>query len=328
MARRIGEHAAIAVALAVLIVGEAGRLLTGAPVPFLLLSMVALAGMALANILMPSLVRRHYPDRIGLATALYSLVLTIGVTSASMATVPIAQATLGWRGGLAAWVVTAVAALLCWVPLLRAGDPRRTAAHHRVTLAQVARTRLGWALAVFFGIQSAQAYSIFGWLPSVYRSAGIDEVQAGLLLGIATGVGIVPAFLIPAYVARTGNPSVLFVTIIAFLVTGYLGLLIAPTTAPWLWAVCLALGTASFPLLLALFGTRAATPAATAALSGFGQSVGYLIATLGPLSFGVLHAATGGWTASIMLQLVLIVPMLIAGLHACRPQLIEDQIRD
>lgn len=328
VARRFGDHLAIGIALVLLIVGQLGRLMVDGSASFLLLSMVALSGMALANVLMPSLVRRHYPGRIGMATALYSLTMTIGVTLASATTVPLANALGGWRAAFVAWVVAAAAALLCWLPLL--GQRERVRSHElaRVTLGQIARTRLGWALAVFFGIQSSQAYSIFGWLPSVYRSAGLDEVQAGLMLGIATGVGIIPAFLIPAYVARTRNPSVLFVSLMVFLVAGYLGLMLAPTSAPWLWAVFLALGTASFPLLLALFGTRARTPVATAALSGFAQSVGYVIATLGPLSFGILHARTDSWTPSIVLQLVLVVPMLIAGLYACRPLLVEDQLKD
>lgn len=326
VARRFGDHMAIGIALVLLIVGQVGRLMVDGSASFLLLSMVALSGMALANVLMPSLVRRHYPGRIGMATALYSLTMTIGVTLASATTVPLANALGGWRAAFVAWVVAASAALLCWLPLLGQREPVRSHELARVTLGQIARTRLGWALAVFFGIQSSQAYSIFGWLPSVYRSAGLDEVQAGLMLGIATGVGIIPAFLIPAYVARTKNPSVLFVSLMVFLVAGYLGLMLAPTSAPWLWAVFLALGTASFPLLLALFGTRARTPVATAALSGFAQSVGYVIATLGPLSFGILHARTDSWTPSIVLQLVLVVPMLIAGLYACRPLLVEDQL--
>ncbi len=326
VARRFGDHLAIGIALVLLIVGQVGRLMVDGSASFLLLSMVALSGMALANVLMPSLVRRHYPGRIGMATALYSLTMTIGVTLASATTVPLANALGGWRAAFVAWVVAAAAALLCWLPLLGQREPVRSHELARVTLGQIARTRLGWALAVFFGIQSSQAYSIFGWLPSVYRSAGLDEVQAGLMLGIATGVGIIPAFLIPAYAARTRNPSVLFVSLMVFLVAGYLGLMLAPTSAPWLWAVFLALGTASFPLLLALFGTRARTPVATAALSGFAQSVGYVIATLGPLSFGILHARTDSWTPSIVLQLVLVVPMLIAGLYACRPLLVEDQL--
>lgn len=325
VARRIGDHRAIALALLALLVGQLARLFTHSSAAFLAASALALGGMALANVLMPSLVRQHYPTRVGMATALYSLTLTIGVTVAAMATMPLAHALGGWRSALGAIAIAALLALLCWLPMLR-GDAARGPQGAAVTLRQIARTPLGWALAVFFGIQSAQAYSIFGWLASVYRSAGLDDIQAGLMLGIATGVGLLPAFLIPTYVARTPNPTGLFLIIMGFLVAGYLGLMFAPLTLPWLWALFLALGTASFPLLLALFGTRARTPAATAALSGFAQSIGYLIATLGPLSFGILHSIFGRWEPSITVQLALVIPMTIAGLYACRPREIEDQL--
>ncbi|OMG51692.1 MFS transporter [Tessaracoccus sp. ZS01] len=326
IARRIGAHRSILVALIALIFGQAGRLLVDDSAAFLAFSTLALAGMAQANVLLPSLVRRHYPHQVGTATALYSLALTIGVTLASTATVPMAHAFGGWRASLAAGVVIAFASLLCWLPLaIAAGRPKK-GGEPDITLAAISRTRLGWALAIMFGVQSAQAYSVFGWLPTIFRTAGMDQTTAGYMLGIATGVGIVPAFLIPAYVARTRNPSVLFLCLMAFLITGYLGLLNAPLAAPIFWSIAMALGTASFPLVLALFGTRAHSPAATAALSGFAQSVGYTIATLGPLSFGILYTLFDSWTPPIMLQLGLAVPMTIAGLYACQPRIIEDQL--
>ena len=231
-ARRFGAHRAILVSIIALMVGQGGRLLVEDPVPFLLLSVLALGGMAQANVLLPSLVRRHYPNRVGLATALYSLVMTVGVTLASTATVPLAHALGGWRASLTSGVVIAVAALLCWIPLvLQAGRPRPHGPAE-ITLAAVAHTKLGWAMAILFGIQSAQAYSVFGWLPTIFRSAGMDQATAGYMLGIATGVGIIPAFLIPAYVARTRNPSVLFLSIIACLVAAYLGLLLNTWAPP------------------------------------------------------------------------------------------------
>ena len=326
VSQRIGVVPTVGLALAALLAGQVGRLLMHSPGPFLALSALALAGMALANVLMPTLVRLHYPHRVGTATALYSLTLTLGVTMASAATVPIAQQLGGWRGALGVWIASGLAALVVWTPLLLGSVRGATAKGSRVSLGRVARTPLGWALAVFFGIQSAQAYSIFGWLPSVFRSAGLSDIEAGYMLGIATGVGILPAFVVPVLAARLRHPSRLFLTIMAFLVAGYVGLMLAPSSTPWLWAALLALGQASFPLILALFGIRARTPGATAALSGFAQSVGYAIAALGPMSFGVLHGATGSWTASISLQLALCVPMVVAGLYACRPLLIEDQL--
>ena len=328
IASRIGPHRTIGVALLALVIGQAGRAWVPSTWAFLLLSVVALAGMALSNVLLPSLVRLHFPDRIGLATSLYSLSLTLGVTTASAATYPLALALGGWRGAFTATTLIGLAALLCWIPMLRHAKLQHSIQpekdHHSV--AAVARTRMGWAMAVMFGIQSAQAYTIFGWLPTIYIDAGLDEVSAGLMLGIATGAGVIPSFFTPIYASRKAEPVGLFVTIMAFLVAGYIGLWLAPTTLPWLWAIFLAFGTASFPLILALLGLRARSASGTAALSGFAQSVGYLIAASGPFIVGVLHANTHNWGWSIGFQLILVVPMVFVGVKCCRTWFIEDEL--
>lgn len=328
LSRRIGMHFTVGVALVALTVGQLVRAWVPTTAGFLAWTVVALAGMAMCNILLPGLVRLHFPNRIGLATSLYSLTMTIGVTAASIGTVPLAQAIGGWRAAFTAAAGTAVAGLLCWLPLLRLNAGRHGRSKNAgVTLAQVARTRMGWLMAAFFGLQSAQAYSIFGWLPTIYMDAGLSQVQAGIMLGIATGVGIVPSFMVPRYVASTSSPVRVFLVIMSFLVGGFLGLWLLPTTLPWLWATFLALGNASFPLILALLGLRTRTPSGTTSLSGFTQAVGYLIAAAGPLTVGILHQATGSWTPSLLLLLLLTVPMTAIGVACCRPWFIEDKIR-
>ena len=81
---------------------------------------------------------------------------------------------------------------------------------------------------------------------------------------------------------------------------GYAGLVLAPVAGAWLWAVVIGTATATFPVALTLIGLRARTSAGTAALSGFTQSVGYLIAAVGPFGVGVLHDLTGGWTVPLV----------------------------
>ncbi|MCC2592592.1 MFS transporter [Tessaracoccus sp. OS52] len=329
ISRRLGMHYTVGLALAALIAGQLARAWVTSGWAFLLLSILALAGMATCNILLPSLVRHHFPLKVGLATSLYSLTLSIGVTAASIGTVPLANALGGWRAAFTAGIAIAVAAAICWIPMLRhnAGRHGRTRSTEHVGFGSVARTRMGWVMAVFFGLQSTHAYTIFGWLPTVYMDAGMSQFDAGLMLGIATGVGIVPAFMVPRYAARVAEPVSLFLVIMAFLAAGFIGLLVDPMTLPWLWSVFLALGTSSFPLILALLGLRSRTPSGTTALSGFTQSLGYTIAAFGPLLFGALGGVTGSWTLSLSIQLALVVPMTIAGYFACRRWYIEDEVR-
>ena len=326
LARLIGLHRLTLVALVCVVGGLAGRAaVTSVPV-FLLLSLLALAGMATANVLLPSLVKLHFPDRVGLMTSIYSTALAIGLTSASVLTVPISEAGDGWRSGLLVWSATALIAALPWL-LLVAHDRKPEEVKGPVGLLDVARTRLGWMMALFFGLQSLQAYSIFGWFAELYRDAGFSAHTAGLLLGVITGVSIPLSFVIPALVVRSTNQSMLICAVMACYPIGYLGLIIAPHSGALAWAVLVGVGTTTFPLILTLIGLRAHTSAGTAALSGFTQSTGYLIAGIGPFAVGLLHDGSGGWTVPLIVLLVLLVPQLFVGLAVARPAYIEDELR-
>ncbi len=333
IASRIGIHRVLCLALVLAVIGQLARAMTTSIVVFLAATAVALSGVAVANVLLPSLVKLHFGHRIGLVTAMYTTVMTIGLTAASMLTVPIAQALDGWRWGLGIWASTAIIAILPWLPLINHDRIAAVRAAEltdlgppKLRVAVVARTRLGWVMAIFFGIQSSHAYTIFGWLPSIYQAAGYSATAAGFYLGIATGVGIPLAFLFPAYAARTGRPYGLMVLIGGSLMIGYLGLLLAPGHLPWLWAIFLAIGSGSFPVILTLLGLRARTSDGTAALSGFTQSVGYLIAIPGPLLVGVLHDLTGGWTVPTAFLAAMAIPFLVFGLLTARPRFLEDEI--
>jgi CP family cyanate transporter-like MFS transporter len=199
---------------------------------------------------------------------------------------------------------------------------------HTITLGAVARTRLGWAMAVFFGMQSLQAYSIFGWFAQVYRDAGFSASKAGLLLGVITAMSIPLSFVVPSQAARMRDPRWLVGALVVCYPVGYVGLIVAPVRGAWLWAVLVGTATAVFPLVLTLIGLRSRTGAGTAALSGFSQSVGYLLAAVGPFGVGLLYGDTGGWTVPLSGLLVLVVPQFVAGLVAARPSYIEDQLPD
>jgi CP family cyanate transporter-like MFS transporter len=326
LARLVGLHRVTLLALLCVVGGLAGRAAVSSVPVFLLLSLLALAGMATANVLLPSLVKLHFPDRVGLMTSIYSTALAIGLTSASVLTVPISEAGDGWRTGLLAWAFLAGIAALPWL-LLVAHDRKPEEAAGRVGLLDVARTRLGWMMALFFGLQSLQAYSIFGWFAQLYRDAGFSAHTAGLLLGVITGVSIPLSFLIPALVVRSTNQSILMCAVMACYPIGYVGLILAPHSGALAWAILVGVGTTTFPLILTLIGLRAHTSAGTAALSGFTQSTGYLIAGIGPFAVGVLHDGSGGWTVPLIVLLVLVIPQLVVGLAVSRPAYVEDELR-
>jgi MFS transporter, CP family, cyanate transporter len=326
LGRHWGLHRTTLLTLALAVTGLTLRAVTGSALVFILASALALAGLASGNVLLPPLVKRHFPDRVGLLTGVYSTALMTGAAVAAWAAVPVGELTGSWRYGLGVWAALAVLALVPWVGLLRHDVREEERPDARYAMRDVVRSRLAWQMALFFGIQSSFAYSQFGWLPKIYADAGLDPSTAGMMLGVLTGVGIPLAVLLPAYAARQADQRLLVVLLGGCALTGWAGLLLAPTAAPWLWAVVLGVGGAAFPWCLTMIGLRARSQDGTAVLSGFVQSVGYVIAAIGPLGTGLLFDVSGGWTMPLSVLTGLTVPMVLFGLTFARPRYIEDEL--
>jgi CP family cyanate transporter-like MFS transporter len=324
-ARVVGLHRLTLLALVAGVCGLGLRATTDSIPVFLVTSVLALAGLASGNVLLPSMVKLHFPDHVGVMTGLYTTSMALGLTLSSALTVPIADEAGSWRWGLGSWALVAAVAALPWFGLLR-HDAHLDKGRPGISVGDVARTRLGWAMALVFGVQSLHAYSVFGWFAQVYRDAGFTASASGLFLGVATGVGIPLSFVIPMVGARMRDQTWLMLGLLACYPVGYLGLAFAPEASPLLWAVAVGVATSIFPLVLAQIGMRCRTSEGTAALSGFTQSVGYLLAAAGPFGVGVLYEATGGWTVPLLtltgasLVLAALCPLV------ARPSYLEDQL--
>src|SRR5690606_10863718 len=232
---------------------------------------------------------------------------------------------LDWRRGLIVWAAFAAVAALPWLFLLR-DRPLAAGSAPPIRMRDVARTRTGWAMALVFGLQSTQAYTAFGWFAQLHRDNGASAAEAGALLGLLTALSIPVSFFIPRLAARRADQRWLISITMALMVFGYLGMLLAPTAAPWLSMVLLGIGGGQFPLILTMIGLRTRTKGGTAALSGSAQSVGYLLAAPGPLVMGIVYARTGGWDVPLLLLIALCVPQILAGRVAARATHLEDEL--
>ncbi|KRV49318.1 transporter [Wenjunlia vitaminophila] len=333
LARRSGPAAVVGAGLVAITAGLAVRAVSGGTALFLLFSAVALAGIAVSNVLLPVIVKRWFPDRIGPMTGLYSMALALGTSTAAAVTVPMADALGGsWRLGLGSWAVLAAVAVLPWaVIVLRARTEDRARPEDgprpAVPAFPISRSRTAWALAVFFGLQATGAYITMGWLPQIFRDAGVSAGQAGVLLAVTMGMGVPLAFVLPAMAARYRNQGGFVVGLGLFGIVGYLGLALAPAQAPWVWAVLLGVSNCSFPLALTMVGLRARSAVGVGKLSAFAQSVGYLISIPGPIAVGALYDHSGDWDLPIALIAALLLPQVAAGVLAGRAGHVEDQLR-
>jgi MFS transporter, CP family, cyanate transporter len=320
LARRLGTRATLAAVLAMLLGGLGIRLIPGLGALF---AGTALAGaaIAVANVLLPVLVRRNFPGHTGLMTGLYTTALIGMATLSASVAVPVADAFGGgWRPGLGIWAAPAAVALVLWLLQIRAHTPEPDAPGEQLAGAgALLRDKIAWAMALFFAIQSASFYATLAWLPSIFQSHGASEAAAGVLLGVSLVVGIGTALTVPSMATRVRDQRALVVAFTACAAIGWAGILLAPMAAPYLWAVVLGLGqNALFPLALTMIVLRGGTVRSTAALSTLVQSVGYLLAAFAPLALGALHDATGSWTGPLIVLLALLLPQTLTGLVAGR----------
>lgn len=360
--RTLGLHSTMLVAMVALSLGLIVRAFMGGSAGFLVFTIVALAGIAITNVLMPAFIKTHFPAKIPTYTAVYSTALTAMAFLSSVVVAPTSHSmSTGWRGVVGFWGLLAVLAVVpagILVALqkkheLSVGDgdgagsetdaASNTAAANAVdadtadAAAEAAaepaklwvmfRSKKARALALFFGIQSLHAFVQMGWLTQIFRDYGVSQNYAGMLAGLMQLLSIPGAMLAPALLGKVKNPRLLVAGTAAIAAPAYLGMLLAPASVPWLWVILFALANTTFPMALTLIGWSGRSGDTTALLSSFVQSFGFLIASLGPLLVGVLLQATTGWTVPLIFCLVLVIPFAIAGYVAAAPGYVDDELK-
>ncbi|MEF2978166.1 MFS transporter [Subtercola sp. YIM 133946] len=342
-------------ALAAMVLGDAGRALSGSYAVLVGSSILTFAGMGTGNVLLPPLVKKYFPDRIGLLTSLYATSMALFSLVPPLVAVPVSEQA-GWRVSVGMWGVFSVIAIAPWLVLLvrdrRAVRPEKgdssgdSATGERAVsetdesadgathapggtggplVGRVWHSGLAWALAIMFGVTSLNVYAVFAWLPELLTErAGVDAAQAGALLALYSAMGIPLSLLIPLLASRLPGIGGLVWAGAGFYLAGDLGLLLAPGTLTWLWVAFAGIGPLLFPLSLLLVNLRTRSQAGSVALSGFMQGIGYLIGAAGPLLLGVLRESTGDWTLALLFLTATVPIILIAGLVVARPRLLED----
>ena len=321
LARRLGDERVVGMALILL----AGGLAMRAAAPGALLfpgTIVASSAIALMNVLLPSLVKRRRPDMAGLLIGLYLVSLTGGAVLASAIAVPLFSVAGG--GGIAVrvtlgiWALPALLAAVVWLPQLRFRTVPAAAAARGGVLA-MARHGLAWQVTAFMGLQSLSYYATLAWFPTMLRDHGIGAATAGNLLALMNLGNAVTGLVVPVLAQRARDQRLIATVAVVAIMTGLAGSAFGPNSTAIGFVAILGLGQGSaFSLAVFLFAARAADASTAAALSGFAQGVGYLVAVSGPLLLGLLESATGGWTVPVLVLLGVALGQLVSGLLAGR----------
>lgn len=321
LASRMGLDRALWAATLLVTVGVVIRSAGG---PAALYLGAALAGCAIAvlNVLMPAVVKHHFPERVGVFTGVYVSALVFGAATAAGLTVPFAREIgQGWRPALAAPAVLGVVAAVAWLPQVRTSAAWSGAPRHLSTLL---RDRVTWYVTGFMGLQSLTFYVVLTWLPTVLQDAGLDAATAGFLLGFSNIVQLSTTLTMPVLAGRARSQAPHIALMTSLTIGGYAGLLLAPAALPWLWALLLGLGQGGcIALALFLIAVRIPDPAMATSLSAIAQSVGYVLAALGPVLIGLIYQVRGGWGAALLVVLLFCGLQLGVGVLAGRSRTVR-----
>ena len=337
LATRIGLSRALFGGMLLTLLGLAVRPWVGDVAVFLVLTACVVGGIALGNVLLPAWIKSHGGRHAVVLMTLYSAGL-----GASGALGPLSAMWFSgedaWKWALFIWVFLAVAQVLVWAfvvprtgldipgagPTSATEEDAETARRLRET--SLWRSPTARFLMLFFGLQAMNAYIQMGWLPKIYTDNGVSSSTASIGLSVIGALNIVGGLLMPGIIARVTDLRPFPAVFAALTGLGYVGLWLAPSTVPLLWAVLLGIGGCCFPTAIALIPARSRTPLVTARLSGFVQPLGYFIAGLGPFVLGVVHEQVGSWDGILIVLVGTAVLMGVLGVLAGKRTVIDDEL--
>jgi CP family cyanate transporter-like MFS transporter len=325
LARRLGLDATLLIAMTVIATGVIVRM--GQPVAALYLGTFALgAGIALLNVLIPAFVKREAPNRVGVMTSLYTMLLNAGAGVGSALAVPVMEATgWGWRQSLGIWAIPAalgVVAMAPWVLHERRSGASGPAVRPRRGLWN---SPTAWQVTIAMGTQSMVFFSVAAWLPTMLHDAGMSEAKAGAMLSLMTMTGLAGSVITPLLANRTISQSWLSPVTATLCAVPLAMLIVDPLRLTALWVLMLGFGLGmiiAFRLMLMIL--RAPDAQRASDLGGMAQGVGYLFASMGPIVVGAIHDLTGGWEIPFTFVLLLLVPYSINAWLAGRPRLVSE----
>jgi CP family cyanate transporter-like MFS transporter len=279
--------------------------------------------MGFGNVVGAPLVKKYFPDRQASMLTVFALLMQAGATLPAMTAIPLADAA-GWRFSIASWGIISLLAALPWIVQLVKLRKNRNAASATSTaaaaptgpklgLGQLIKSPIAVGTALFYAMASLNTYGMLAWMPTIFQAGGMSQADAAGAFSVFTFLTLPMAAIVPILASKLKNVAPVAVILAIVFPIGYIGMINAPELAV-LWAFIAGIGGGAFPLAITMFNKRTRTPQGSASLAGFSMGTGYLFGTLGPLLGGALFAATGGWTAALVVFALTSILAIIGGL--------------
>ena len=327
-ARRIGVEKTLLITIGLIVAGHLLRALAWDSSALFAGSLMSLLGAGMGNVLLPVMVRKYFPNRVGIISSFYITLTAVSATIGAFFAVPVAQE-LGWRSSLGQWAILAALTLLPVIFLLKNSRPEarpKTGATQKA----IWRSPTAWAIAVVQGMTSIFGYVSFAWMPlMLIEHNGVSVPEAGLLLALFSIMGLPVSLLVPIVATRYSKSHPIIIFFSALMGTaGTLGVLFGDNSILWLAVIAIGLGPTMFPLALTLFNLRSRERSTVLALSAFGQGVSYTFATITVFAIGVLRELTGGWEVALLLMALVALLSALAGIQIAKNHFVDDELEN
>lgn len=316
LARRYGLERTLFTALMVIALGIGLRSVSAVSCLYAGTVLIGM-GIAAGNVLLPSLIKRDFPNNIAALTGAYALAMGIAAALGSAAVVPLAKS-LGWGGALATFLILPLAALAVWIPQLGTRAAPASSTPTPLYRGELLRSALAWQVTLFLGLNSVVFYVAIGWLPSILTDAGLSPAEAGSLHGVLQLATAIPGLLLAPMLRGRRDQRLPAAAAASLSFVALMGFLLAPQFA-LVWSIVFGCGTGAGIILgLSFIGLRTENAGQAAALSGMSQFIGYLLAAIGPVAVGALRDSLGSWQVPLGLCAALALMAAIMGLLAGR----------
>ncbi|EQB4338828.1 CynX/NimT family MFS transporter [Clostridium botulinum] len=329
LGRKFGVELVLLLSVIFLTVGIILRSLSGVAGLFIGTAIIGLA-ISVANVLIPSLIKRDFPEKIGVMTGVYSISMNTFGAIASGISIPIAtRLGLKWSGALGIWGILSFISIILWLPQVKRNDGEASKGH-KADSSNVSlwKSSLAWQVTLFMGLQSLVFYSMVAWMPEILMQKGMSSNKAGWMLSLMQLALIPFTFIVSVLAGRRSNQRSLVISGCLFILIGILGLLYGSSQFVFLWIIILGIGGGfAFSLSMMFFSLRTEDSNEAAQLSGMAQSLGYLLAAFGPILFGFLYDATNSWKVPLQTLIGITVLLFIFGLGASRNRYVGSSLK-
>ncbi|WP_338706140.1 MFS transporter [Bacillus altitudinis] len=278
------------------------------------------SSIAICNVLLPSFIKHHFATKLGLMTGLYAVSMNLFGAIGSGISAPISSSLgFGWSGSLGCWGILTLLTMIFWVPKLRNNQEsldffRKENKKRPISLW---RSKLAWNVTLFMGTQSFVFFTVISWIPEILETKGLNANEGGWMLSLMQLSMLPVTFIVPILAGRFSKQQILVWISFLLLVVGLMGILFGVSFLIPLWMIMIGIGIGmAFSLAMMFFSLRTKDTQEAAELSGMAQSLGYLLAAIGPILFGWLHDITYHWTVPLFMLIFISVIILITGVNS------------